>query len=505
MTLPTISPIARLSLGLTALMVSLVILLGVLSVIPDRQDASEVARHQLSESLGMQVAVMLQRGDPTDLRYLLAAFKSHTPDLQSLAVRKTDGTLVTQVGEHALHWQEHDEDRSDMNNIRVPLLANLQPWGSLELSFYPAKPATRAAWLGHQWIIILLLLGWGGFIAFYLFLRRALFYLDPTRAVPERVRRAFDSLREGILILDQSGRIMLTNSAFKRLHPSAQEELVGRSVSRQEWLLSGLKWESDEQPWAEVINQGKEIEDVLLDLVQPNGATIHTLVNFSPVHAPNGTIRGCLISIDNVSELHRANIRLRELVDELNATRDEVEKKNKELNSLVSRDPLTGCFNRRYMFEYLEERFVEAQQADLTFCCIMADIDHFKSFNDRYGHAVGDEVIRATVRVMQSGLRMNDMLFRYGGEEFCVVLPETSLADARIVAERLRGAVEQHAGKSLRSQEVKITSSFGVAELDRSMLDPAELLGRADEALYQAKNEGRNRVVSWQVKSRAAV
>jgi len=505
MTLPTISPIARLSLGLTSLMVSFVILLGVLIVIPDGKDESDAARHRLSESLGMQVAVMLQRGDPTDLRYLLAALKSHTPDLQSLAVRKIDGTLVTQVGEHALHWQGHAEDLGDLNNIRVPLLANLQPWGSLELSFDPEKPTTRAAWLGHQWVVILLLLGWGGFIGFYLFLRRALFYLDPTSAVPERVRRAFDSLREGILILDRSGRIMLANSAFQRLHPGAQEELVGRAIDRQEWLLDGLRWESEVQPWTEVINEGKEFEDVLLDLTQPNGDTVHTLVNFSPVHAPNGAVRGCLISIDNVSELYRANEKLLELVGELNATRDEIEQKNKELNSLVSRDPLTGCFNRRFMFEYLEERFVEAQSEGSTFSCIMADIDHFKNFNDRYGHAVGDEVIRATVRAMQSGLRVNDMLFRYGGEEFCVVLPETSLAEAGQVAERLRESVELYAGKSVRSNDVTITSSFGVAGLDGSMLDPAELVGRADEALYQAKNQGRNRVILWQANTKAAV
>ncbi|NTU63920.1 MAG: diguanylate cyclase [Chloroflexi bacterium] len=496
--MPSINPIARLSLGLTALMVSIVLLLSILDVIPDRQKALNTMRQRISEHLGVQVALILQRGDLAELGNLLTALKRHETDIQSLALRKVDGTLVAQVGEHALNWQPQDEEQSDADNIRVSLQANKQPWGNLELSFRPSTPTTLKAWLNNQLVIMLLLFGGGSFIVFYLYLRRALFYLDPTSAVPERVRRAFDSLHEGILILDQSGRIMLTNAAFKRLHPSAKEDLVGRDITQQKWLLAGLKPDAVERPWTQAMTAGKEVEGVLLDVMQPNGDRLNTVMNISPVQAPNGELRGCLISIDNVSELHHANEKLLQLVAELNETRDEVDKRNKELKLLASRDPLTGCFNRRFMFERMEELYVEVQSAGLTFCCIMADIDHFKSFNDRYGHAVGDEVIRAVVRCLQSGLRQHDMLFRYGGEEFCILLPDIPLAQAQEVAERLRVAVEQHAGRSLRSHDVCVTSSFGVAELDHSMLDPAELVGRADEALYQSKRNGRNRVTAWQ-------
>jgi diguanylate cyclase (GGDEF)-like protein/PAS domain S-box-containing protein len=496
------TPIVRLSFGLTVLMVSLILLLSMANVIPDPQKATDALRHRLSEQLGTQVAHTLQRGDSAELHTLLAAQRNHSSDIQSLAIRRVDGTLVTQVGAHDLHWRVPRDGKFDADNIRVPLLADKQAWGSLELNFHPSRPGTTiTAWLYDPLVMVVLLFGGAAFAVSYLFLRRALFYLDPTSAVPERVRRAFDSLREGILILDRSGRIMLTNAAFKRLHPSATEGLVGRDITQQKWLLAGLKHESASEPWSKVMADGKEIEGMLLDVAQPNGDMLHTVVNMSPVQAPNGSVRGCLISIDNVSELHRANSKLLQLVSELNETRDEIDRKNQELRMLVNRDPLTGCYNRRYLFERSEELYVQAQSEGSTFCCIMTDIDHFKSFNDRFGHAVGDEVIRATVRCLQSVLRENDMLFRYGGEEFCVLLPDASLEQAEQIAERLRESVEQHAGSSQRSLDVRITCSFGVAGLDHSMLDPAELLGRADEALYQSKNDGRNRVTVWQKRS----
>jgi len=129
----------------------------------------------------------------------------------------------------------------------------------------------------------------------------------------------------------------------------------------------------------------------------------------------------------------------------------------------------------------------------------MCDIDHFKRFNDRYGHAVGDEVIRALVRTLQAGLRQHDLLCRYGGEEFCIILPETTLAQAAEIAARLRSEVELHAGSSVRTTEgLQITSSFGLAGLAADMRDPAELIDRADSALYQSKEGGRNRVTVWQ-------
>ena len=125
----------------------------------------------------------------------------------------------------------------------------------------------------------------------------------------------------------------------------------------------------------------------------------------------------------------------------------------------------------------------------------MTDIDHFKEFNDRYGHAVGDQVLQAVARSLSSGLRATDLLCRYGGEEFCILLPGLDAKQAAEIAERLRSEVERRAGPSVRTSEgLNVTSSFGVAELRGDFADPAVLIDEADKALYVSKRGGRNRV-----------
>jgi diguanylate cyclase (GGDEF)-like protein len=129
----------------------------------------------------------------------------------------------------------------------------------------------------------------------------------------------------------------------------------------------------------------------------------------------------------------------------------------------------------------------------------MGDIDHFKRFNDVHGHAVGDKVIQAVAKALGSKLREGDVLCRYGGEEFCIVLPNATAEQAAAVAERARETVEAHAGESIRSADVgKVTSSFGVATLKLGSATLDALVDRADTALYTSKNNGRNQVTVWQ-------
>jgi two-component system cell cycle response regulator len=136
---------------------------------------------------------------------------------------------------------------------------------------------------------------------------------------------------------------------------------------------------------------------------------------------------------------------------------------------------------------------------------VMLDLDHFKRINDKYGHLAGDEVLRRFVDITQVCLRKEDLLVRYGGEEFCVLLPDETSQGALTMAERIRYAVE-HAAFRYGRTLLPITVSAGVAELDHEADESlAELLSRADEALYAAKNTGRNRVVGYPENSTLAV
>lgn len=185
-------------------------------------------------------------------------------------------------------------------------------------------------------------------------------------------------------------------------------------------------------------------------------------------------------------------------VGELRQSRHRIQVQNTELRRLASRDSLTGCFNRRAFFEQAGELFAQAKAQESSFCCFMADIDHFKQFNDIYGHAVGDQVIQVVAKALTVGLRMPDVLCRYGGEEFCIALPSTSLENAMAVAERIRANIEARASQGMRDISGKpITASFGVASLDTGANTLEDLINQADQALYLSKKNGRNQVTAW--------
>lgn len=170
-----------------------------------------------------------------------------------------------------------------------------------------------------------------------------------------------------------------------------------------------------------------------------------------------------------------------------------------KLQSLSRTDALTALFNRGYWQSLLEQEFARCRRYDGTSSVILLDIDHFKSVNDRFGHPVGDKAIQNIAEQMRETFRETDLLGRFGGEEFAVLLPNTSLDDATRVAQRLREQVEKNPidytvdGKS---GQLAITISLGVATFDERLADAAQWLERADKALYQAKESGRNRVLT---------
>ncbi len=171
-----------------------------------------------------------------------------------------------------------------------------------------------------------------------------------------------------------------------------------------------------------------------------------------------------------------------------------LEAQTRILARLASYDQLTGAFNRRGLERILKTEVERSLRYRQPLAALMLDIDHFKPVNDRYGHPVGDRVLRWLAGIISSSLRSSDLLCRYGGEEFLIVLPHTGLERALEAGERIR---RQVAGEPFRDQglEIPLTVSLGAALLDPEAEDPeGELIAAADRALYRAKREGRNRV-----------
>lgn len=160
------------------------------------------------------------------------------------------------------------------------------------------------------------------------------------------------------------------------------------------------------------------------------------------------------------------------------------------------RDPLTGLFNRRFMEETLKRESSRAKREKFSIGIIMADVDHFKNFNDTYGHDAGDTVLKKLAEMLQRGIRDEDVVCRYGGEEFILILPNTSLSHTMNRAEEIRRHVEMNMVMKLETESVKITISLGVSVYEVGGDDIEDVIKVADQGLYAAKKAGRNTVRS---------
>ena len=174
---------------------------------------------------------------------------------------------------------------------------------------------------------------------------------------------------------------------------------------------------------------------------------------------------------------------------------EEISKKkeaNRQLSVLAETDELTGISNRRKFFRSMENEFSKSERYDRPLSLLMMDIDHFKDVNDSYGHDAGDQVIKEYIRRCKSKLRQSDILARIGGEEFTVILPETTEEGACVLAERIREGIEEKSFK-IDNADLKITSSCGIASFSSgNFKDISDFVKAADNALYKAKEAGRN-------------
>ncbi len=508
----SLSPTARISMGLVSLLIGLLMVLDlVLKLLPDQRVMTQHLREDVSVNLALQIKHML--GQQQLLQLIgptLSEMVAQSTELESIGVRREDGVLVVSTLEHAKLWKPPAMSLSTITSVVVPLNADTGRWGQLEVGFHSPWPTTITGWIQQPTVQLVIILSSSTFLAYYLYLRRVLQHLDPSKAIPERVRVAFDTLTEGLLVLDPHGQILLANEAFRGFHPQAGSVLLGRSIDQMEWLVKGIVDDmGTELPWTRVMSMSEPILGVQVDLTEPGGERRRALLNCAAIRDASGNSRGCLVTLDDITALDQANAKLRLALGELQSSQDQIQKQNDELQMLANCDPMTGCFNRRAFFSRAEKLMDHAKATGEPLTCFMSDIDKFKNFNDTYGHAVGDVVIQQVSRLLKRGMRVEDVLCRYGGEEFCVLLPGFDLEQAVAVAESIRFAIEHEAGPSVDTvPNLRITSSFGVAQLGMGdALDLHHLIERADQGLYAAKEGGRNQVqcMDWAHNTKEAV
>jgi diguanylate cyclase (GGDEF)-like protein len=185
---------------------------------------------------------------------------------------------------------------------------------------------------------------------------------------------------------------------------------------------------------------------------------------------------------------------------ELLSSLENLDIRNREIQDLVITDKLTGLYNRHYLMTSLEDEIDRCQRRENRFALMMIDMDNFKSINDTYGHSFGDVMLAYLGGLMRKQIRKHDRPFRYGGEEFVVILPDTDLTIAWMVAERIRTTFEKEQFRVETKDEpikaVSRTLSIGLAKYEQG-LTPGALLTQADDAMYKAKLQGKNRVIKY--------
>jgi diguanylate cyclase (GGDEF)-like protein len=289
----------------------------------------------------------------------------------------------------------------------------------------------------------------------------------------ELLRDALENVQDGVLLLNADLNATFMNKRMRAFWGVSEEEAAGRpayaALVRRSHRASAPDLSGHERAGfpARRVDEVKA-GDHVRDLQTPDGRRIRA-------HCTTMTNGGRMLTYVDVTDLTQ---------------------KAEMLETLATTDPLTGLFNRRHFLASLDAEWSRFQRYYRSLSVLMIDIDHFKAVNDRYGHAVGDEAIKAVVAACIEGKRKSDIVGRLGGEEFAVLLPETSLSRARFVAERIRKCVM---ALQLTTERVSfgLTVSIGIAEASVGMSGVEALMSAADQALYQAKREGRNRCIAW--------
>jgi diguanylate cyclase (GGDEF)-like protein len=484
------------TMALVALASTLVILGSLFfNTMPDRGAKDRAVRKAVAEALAVQLAEMLQRNEQRAIEKALATIAVRTDGLRSVGVRRTDGALVLDSGAHTRHWKLGDDERSRPEQLTVPLHTQGQRWGQVEFAFVPDEAHPVVAFFLQPLVHMLLFIGIAGWLVFGLYMRRALQHLDPASVVPERVQGAFDAMAEGVVVLDARARVLLSNKAFRALHPELAQVPTGSHLAALPWFAAAFGADVSQHPWMRAMSERTPNAGTAVEAGHGNDKR-QLVLNAAPISDAGGAVRGCMVTVTDLSALHHANEALREALDELAASKVEVERKNDELERLATRDPLTGAMNRRAFHAALDSAWHDALRSGKALSCLMVDIDHFKRINDAHGHGVGDRVIEEVARKLQDCVRGTDLVCRWGGEEFCVVVGGIDIAQTLAFAERVRMRIERECGAAVREVPgLRITASIGAEIAQVRGETPAALIDRADQALYRAKHAGRNRVV----------
>ncbi len=312
-------------------------------------------------------------------------------------------------------------------------------------------------------------------------------------ASAQRYENLFRNLPIGCCAMDLDGKILAWNHSNEVIFGHREVDVIGLRL----WeLCSPEERLAAEQRFSEVLASGGYRSARERAVTRTDGTVVTILASMIPMIGADGELEGVVRACIDISDRKQFETELRQTNVHIENQNSALEAANHKLESLALTDELTGLYNRRAFNAFSEMTFSRAQRTGNGLALILLDVDKFKDYNDQFGHADGDVVLMTVARIINSSVRQGDVVCRYGGEEFVVLLPETSSQDASLVAEELRRKLQDYPWP-LRP----ITASFGVAISTFVTSTIEDVFRRADERLYLAKARGRNQVVGVNVAS----
>ena len=490
------TPTFRISAGLVGLTISLIFSAYALGLIPDERKVEIAARAKVAEALTVQLSVAASRNDVKSVQETIASVVKRNDAILSIALRRSTGELLISAGDHKRHWVKSQDNRSTPTHVQVSLMNGGIRWGTIEFSFAPLQSVGGLAGIPNTLIAFILFLGVLGFACYYFLLHRVLRELNPGNVIPERVQAAFNTLSEGVLILDERGLVLLANNSFAKSINQTPKSLFGSKIMDMHWRQWGEDTETGELPWKIALRDQNHVTAVKLGYRSTTGIFRNFMVNATCILDEQGTASGVIATFDDVTTLERKNDDLILAVKKLEKSEIAINHQNRELQYLANHDPLTGCLNRRAFFEQFAIELEKAHKNRQNFTCLMVDLDHFKNVNDNFGHAIGDDVIAGMAGILKSNCSEQELVGRYGGEEFCIALIGRGKDESQRIANQIREQVISLSPGWLNASQY-ITASIGVAILPQGPCNVKTIVNWADKALYEAKETGRNKVLFW--------
>ena len=297
----------------------------------------------------------------------------------------------------------------------------------------------------------------------------------------ETYRTLFETISQGVVFQDKAGKIIAANPAAERILGLSLAQMKDHTSMEPRWgtiRLDGSPFPGEFQPATLALQSGQPVYGVVMGLSKPKAADVVWInIHATPILAKGtGAVEYVYTVFDDITE----TVRLQ-----------------RELENQANRDFLTDVASRRYFFTLGSQELARAERYASDVSMLMLDIDRFKEVNDTYGHAAGDQVLKSVAQLCKEALREVDVLGRIGGEEFAILLPQTSGEVALEVAERIRQAVKDtaiHISTRADATPVHVTVSIGVSTIGTAGITLDALLQTADTALYQAKKAGKDRV-----------